>query len=399
MATDAPFEAIAPNDAGLDAEASTTDAPVSMEDAQTDASTDSSTMDAGDASPNDAGACSSTMALLAMGTSAAAEAHFANGQWAIAALVAQGGAAPPAQPNLVPYATGFLGAFVTSGSTMTPLDWTAYTGSWTSPAQVAAATAQGTPALAMMGSAAHAVYWGSDGKFYHGIFTGSWNMANDAVENDGGAQSFGSSAPAAAVVGSTLVVAQAGSSGLLYDQSWTAGAWQPASAHNDALLVTTIAPTMVALQGSAADLMVVFIGASDAHDYHLEYTTRTGGTWSAAADVYNVGSTLAYSGFRPALAALPNGGAVVVWLGNTPSSPYASVYDGTQWSVPAQVSTATLASAPAVATGVCGATAAAAYVDSTGQVAVATLSGGSWQTPTSINGAIGMASVSIASAP
>ena len=61
---------------------------------------------------NDSGSCTSTMALLAMGGSALAEATYSGGTWSAASLVVQGGAAAPALPALVPFGSGYLGAFV-----------------------------------------------------------------------------------------------------------------------------------------------------------------------------------------------------------------------------------------------------------------------------------------------
>ena len=351
--------------------------------------------DAGDGgSPSgDGGGCTSTMALLAMGTGGLAESTFSGGNWSAAATVGTGGAAPPALPALVPLSGGFLGAFVSG----TQLDGTAYTTSWSAPARIGSKTAQGTPALVAAGTTAHVVYWGGagDGTYYLGSYSGSsWDGAINPVEQDGGTQSFGSSGPAAAAVGSSVVVVQAGSNGTLYDQTWTAGTWQAANAHSGTTVVTTLSPAVVALQGGTADLMIVYIsGAQDI----LYFTTRTAGTWSAPAEVYG---TTAYTGYTPTLAALPHGGAIVVWQGGN-NLAYASTYTaGSGWTAPAQIpSTTTVVSAPAVATGVCGASAIAAYVLTGGQVEVTSLTGTSWSTASAIAGATGMQSVALATSP
>jgi hypothetical protein len=355
--------------------------------------------DGGSTSNPDAASCTSTMALLAMANSNVALAHFAAGAWSVATLAAaMGGASAPSVPSLVAFSGGFLGTYVGAF-----LESTTYAGSWVPPAAIGTNRAQGTPALAVSGSTAHLVYWGTDGKYYHDEYDGTWSASTDPVEPDGGLQSFGSSGPAAAALGSSgssLVVVQAGTNGMLYDQTWSGGGWQDANPHAGPTVVPTIAPAVVALQGGAADLLVVYVRAGDANDYHLEYTTRSGGTWSAPAEVYDAGGAIAFTGFAPSLAALPGGGAVVAWQGGAPSySGYASVFSGSAWTAPVAIDAAAVAAPPAVAAGVCGATAVAAFVDTSGQVQVATLGGSTWSAPTAISGATGMNSVAIASIP
>jgi hypothetical protein len=153
---------------------------------------------------------------------------------------------------------------------------------------------------------------------------------------------------------------------------------------------------VVALQGGTADLLIVFVRLSDDH---LMFTTRTSGTWSAPAEVYDTGGNIAYSGFTPTLAALPGGGAMVVWQGGN-NEPYESTYSSAGgWGAPANISTMTVMSAPTVAQGVCGASASVAFVATGGQVDVTSLTGSTWSAPTAIAGATGMQSVQIASTP
>jgi hypothetical protein len=189
---------------------------------------------------------------------------------------------------------------------------------------------------------------------------------------------------------------QSGTDNNLYDQTWTAGTWQAASAIAGASVVATLSPAAVALQGGTADLLIVFVRLSDDH---LMFATRTSGTWSAPAEVYDTGGNIAYTGFTPTLAALPGGGAIVVWQGGN-NEPYESTYtSGAGWSAPANVSTMTVMSAPTVAPGVCGASAIVAFVATGGQVDVTSLTGSTWSTPTPISGATGMQSVAIAATP
>ena len=320
-----------------------------------------------------------------------------HGAWS-SATAASGGAS--AAPALVPFGTGYLGSLVGTGAASDmPLEWTAYAGSWSQPAQIAAALGQGVPALAVAGSTAHVVYWGSNGKFYHGTYAGSWDAASDPVQASGVRAELRSERAGGSRRGSTLVMVQSGSDGVLYDQTWT-GSWQPASPHAGSSVVSSLSPAVVALDGGTADLMIVFVHAGDAASYYLQYTTRTGGTWSTPADVYDQSGSVAYAGATPSLAALPGGKAILAWQGSSPASPYVSSYDpASGWSAPAAASSDTILSPPSVAAGVCGATAALAYVKTGGTVSVVTANAGAWGTPQAISGATGMTWTALASRP
>jgi hypothetical protein len=386
-----------PTDATAAVETSTTEAG---DDATADASREAATEAGGaEAGPTEAGStCSSTMAVLAAGGSAIAQAVYGNGQWSAASQIAGGASAAP---SLVPFGSGYLAAFTGAGAAGNlPLEWTAYTGSWSQPAHVAAALAQGTPALAVTGTTAHVVYWGSNSKFYHGTYGGSWDAASDPVQAAGGAQSFGPSAPAAAAVGSTVVAAQSGQDGTVYDQPWS-GSWQAAAALGGSSVITSLSPAIVALNGGGADLMIVLVHAGDAGSYYLQYATRTGGTWSAPADVYATAGTIAYASTMPALAALPGGKAVLAWQGgSSPAYAYVSIYDpASGWTAPIAASSDTLLSPPSVAPGVCGAQVVMAYAKTGGTVQVVTMSGGAWGTPVPIAGASGMQWAAVAVQP
>ncbi|HEY8039065.1 MAG TPA: hypothetical protein VIF15_04695 [Polyangiaceae bacterium] len=387
---------------GATADDATNDGPSSVDapaEAQGDATADGSTdAGGGDTGQVDSGSCTSTMALLAASGTVMGEAVFGHGQWSTASTVAGGAAGAP---SLVAFGAGYLGVYVGAGTTGSlPLRWTAYTGSWTPPATIGAALAQGKPALAVIAGTAHLVYWGSDGKFYHGTYGGSWDAASDKVQSGGGAaQSFGPSAPVVAATGAALALAQSGQDGQLYAQPWT-GSWQAAVPVAGSSVESLLTPAIVALTGGSADAMVVFVHAGDAGDYHLQYTVRTSGSWSAPVELYDQAGNIAYAGTTPSLAALPNGGAIVAWQGSSPAHPYVSTYDpAAKWSAPLPVGGAVLASPPSVVPGVCGAQAAMAYVQATGEVDVTTLSGGSWGTPVAIAGASGMQTVALASLP
>ena len=342
--------------------------------------------------------CPSSMALLAASGSALAEAVYGHGQWSSASVVSGGAAAAPA---IVPLGTGYLASFVGAGAVgAMPLKWAAYTSSWTAPAAIGAALGQGTPALAALGTTAHVVYWGSDGKFYHGSYSGSaWDAASDPVKAGAAAQSFGPSAPAAAGTGTTLLAMQSGQDGVVYDQAWSTS-WQAASPLAGSSVVSALSPAVVAMNGGTAELMLVFVHAGGAGSYYLQYATRTAGVWSTPANVYASGGNVAYASTTPALAALPNGEAILAWQGGSPAYPYVSRYTaGAGWTAPTPASNDTLVSPPSLAPGVCGADAVLAYVKTGGAVQVVTTTGGVWGTPQAIAGATGMQWTAIAAIP
>jgi hypothetical protein len=339
--------------------------------------------------------CTSSMALLAASGSSLAEAVYGHGQWSTASVVSGGASAAP---TLIPLGTGYLASFVGTGAAMDmPLKWTAYTDSWTAPAQISAALGQGTPALAAIGTTGHVVYWGSDGKFYHGTYSGSaWDAASDPLQASGATQSFGPSAPAAAAIGTTLVAAQSGQNGVVYDQEWT-GSWQAAVALAGSSVIGELSPAVTAMNGGTADLMLVFVHAGDAGSYYFQYATLTTGAWSTPANVYAMGANVAYASTTPALAALPNGGAILAWQGASPAYPYVSTYTPANgWTSPVPVSSDTLQSPPALAPGVCGADAVLSYVTTAGAVEVLTTTGGTWSTPQAVAAATGMQWVAVA---
>jgi len=372
---------------------------------QPEAASDAPAETADDGAPEaDASSCASTMALVGASGGALVGAVYAAGQWSAASAISGGGAG--AAPSIAALGGGgYVATLIHAGDGK--LVSTVYAGSWSAAAQIGAALAQGTPSLATLGSDAHVVYWGANGKYYHGVYhANAWDAASDAVGGDE-SQSFGSSAPSAAGVGAAqLLVAQSGSNGVLYDQSWTGGSWSAANAHPDATVVTTITPAVAAVTGGggdagSVDAMIVTVHVDDAGGYFLQYTVHSGNGWSAAADVYNMNGNVAYTGFAPSLAALPGGRAVLVWVGSNPSYPYSTVYDPQSgWSQPAAIASVAVSSPPSVAAGVCGADAVAAIVPSgSADVRVATLTGGTWSAPSVIAGSTGSTWAAIASTP
>lgn len=353
-----------------------------------------SAADAGDASAppeagtdaGDGGGCAGLTALLAGGGSSLVGASRA-GSGAFKVDVLTGGAAD--RLAVVAFGAGFLGALRAPNDA---IQSTVFAASWADPAVVASAVTRDAPALAVSGNAAHLVYQAKsadamvDYKYFHGTFTsGSWDAANDPVGGSGPSQSYGPRGPAAAVASMQLVVAQAGDDSKLYDQT-LAGTWQAAVQHAGATIQKTIPPAMIAMTGGSAELLAVY--ARDA-DYKIMSTARSSGTWSTPALV-DANAFLSGSTNEPvALAPLAGGKAVMVYRG-TDSKAYFSRFDPAQspaWTAPAPLVSGTnpaVASLPSVATGVCGADAVAAYVETGVGAKVVTLAGSAWSAPDAV---------------
>src|SRR5262249_45430706 len=131
---------------------------------------------------------------------------------------------------------------------------------WTPFVAVAAGvTTRARPSVAALGTA-HVAFHGEDFKHYYAEHQATWMPMAEPI---GGApqQSFGPSPPTVTVLGGNVVVAFAGDNGDLYDQTRTAGAWQPASAHSLGNVVS-VTPALVALS-QGPELMLLYVRKTD----------------------------------------------------------------------------------------------------------------------------------------
>jgi hypothetical protein len=336
----------------------------------------------------DASVCPSALAVVGGSATSAFGAISHGGAWTVSNLA--GSAA--SVPALVRLAGGFHAVF--REATTNALAYGIFGSTWSALAPIGAATTIDLPALGSVGAELHLVYRGSDSKFYHGKFSANaWDGATDPV-SFGGAQSFGPSAPSAASAGGDLVIAQDGSDGYLYDQSWGTS-WMAASQHATAM-VGSVAPSLATPNGGAYDLFVVFVHQGD---FKLYWSGRAAGAWSAPALI----DVNAYTSYPVALAPLPAGHFVMLYEGSN-QAPYYSLYDPAAtppWTAPRALVTGTspiLPSPPTVAAGVCGYDAVATYAG-TAAVQVVTLSGGTWSVPSPIAGTTGATFAAVATSP
>jgi hypothetical protein len=367
------------------------DAPV-RDDASSFPDVSDAGADSGSSADGGVDACTSQIAVVGGTVSGASTIAFAatlarGGSWAVSSLPSNV-ASPPA---IAAFSGGFIVAFVDDAN---ELEFATSTWTWSSPANITGMSVLGSPSLAVVGTSVHVVYQGPDFKYVHGIYTASagWDAADDPI---GGAdsQGFGPGAPVAASVDGALVVAYGGQDGSLYDETWTAGAWEPPNQHAAAQM-GALSPSLAALKGGSSDALVVYADPLGT----LYSTTRTAGTWSTPAIV----NAAAFSDDPPSLASLPGGRAMMTYLG-TNGLPYFSLYDPAatpSWTSPAAIGTGStmLLSPPAVAPGVCEDDAIVALVEPAG-VATIGYAGGTWLPEALLGGTAGMTFAAVASQP
>ena len=405
--TDATTDAGSPQDAhmetSVDAPAEASSDTGTVAETGTEAGTDAAS-EAGTEAGTDGGAggstsgCGATIAVLG-GNATTAFASTWNGTWGATQTLTGSVASVPA---LVSNGSSYVG--VVQASATNDIDFTVSGTTWSALTGVSAgnatATTGGPPALAVVGSAVHLVYWGTDDKFYHGTYSaGAWSPANDPV---GGAssQSFGPSAPTAAGLSATsFSIAQAGSNAGLYVQPWATTWGAAAPVATDTYDVTS--PRIIELTGGAATQMVVYSRNDNGNDEVLMYSVLTGGTWSAPAVVRD---TTVYTPNTVALAPLASGGALLVYQGGNGEGYYTTYEPGgaNPWAAPAPLvagTNPTLASPPQIAPGVCGAEAVAVLAPAGASVEVTTLTGSTWSTPSTIAGTSGATYATVATHP
>jgi hypothetical protein len=258
------------------------------------------------------------------------------------------------------------------------------------------------PGITTSGSSVLVAFLGTNNDHYFTSFTaGAWSSVA-AVEPTAGSQASGPTPGGiAAVAGDATIAYFANTTNQATSQELTTS-WQvPVTIDTNASDESYVAtPSIVALNGGAAELLVAFIRQSDGE---ILFATQTGGAWSTPAAIpgATAPSATSYGPVeRVGLAALPNGGAILAWRDRTTSGIFYSLYSGTWSAAPIAFSTPniTLSAAPAVAHGVAGATAEMAFVGSSGAAFHARLIGGTWTTPVMVGGTT-LSHVAIASGP
>ncbi len=376
----------APHDATAAPEAA------ALDDAGADGAVDSGSAD-------DAGSCRATTVLLG-GNDFSLFGAVATGAGSLATQTLTGSVAQA--PALVAFGGGFeaLVAEAIDSGMGDALYGVALTGgAWSAPTPLGgSASAIDAPALAAVGATLQGAYLNPSHQYFHASFATAWDTGADPVRPaDASVTAFGPVRAAAAGTATDFVIAYEGNDLHPYAQTCTIGAgWDDGVALGAAVALASTPMSVVALGGGgASDLLAVYVdgeGSGSGNNLHLFFVTRSAAqkTWSAPAMV----NANAFTQGAPALTAMSGGRALLAWLGQS-GGIYASVLDAGVWSTPAAITSATPSSTPALAPGVCGDDAVAAYL-SAGTVYTTHFASGAWTSPAALVGASGVTSVAIA---
>jgi hypothetical protein len=240
------------------------------------------------------------------------------------------------------------------------------------------------------GTTTHLVYQDMTYHYWYLAFTGTWSAAPQAVGPSGN-QSYGPVAATIAARGADATAAFTdGQQPLINDAAASdrsAGAWQARVDIAEPEGFTVI-PVIIPLN-AGPELMMIFVQQGG----QMQFATRTAGTWSSATSLMNC-----LTNDRPALAPLPNGGAILAFRGQDKNL-YWSLYAGGAWSAVAPFATPNVSvdTSPSVTHGIGSDTAELAYVN--GGVAYhARLSGGAWSVLVTVGGT-SLNGVAIAAVP
>lgn len=305
----------------------------------------------------------------------------------------------PSAPAVAISAEGLgVGLLRLTGGETTPLRFTTWTpGTWSELAPLGSqGSSRSEPSLSAGVAGVQAVFQPTDYKHVFALFRGGvWSPDAEPV---GGVSthSYGpSAADIASVGGEALVAFMNGADGAeqnhLFVQRRTEGGWDVAQ-HLTGDVNFEVPPRIVALD-SGLDALVVYAQTGS----NLLFSTRRQG--AAWGEVMSIGN--AYTMQRPALAALPGGGAVLAFRGND-GRLYVARYNGSAWSAAVEVPTlggATLPAPPAVAPGVGGAEVELVYADGGGAAYHMRAMGEGWSEPVLITSRAGLSLLAIASAP
>jgi hypothetical protein len=335
----------------------------------------------GDAPPTQACTTGTVVVLAGNNGTLIGSSKIASGPWASAAIA---NSAALNSPSIVAFGTGFLA--LTRGPANALQSMTFGASSWSTATAVGAVMTIGTPALAVTGTKAHAVYIAPSNLFFRAENAGtSWGITAEPVMA-AAVQSFGQSAGGLAASGAELAFAQVGGDNDgLYTQKYD-GAWSVGAPVMGAGTLTSAPPTLVAVDGKF-DLVLLY--ADNTVNNVIGFATRDATTklWSQAAITHANAQTPA----RPQVARVSPSKLVSTFLGNN-NRPYTMTgtigANAITWSVPVPLlaDTSTVDGPPAVAKGVCGDEAIAVFA-SGGLIKATRYRGTSWSVPEAVTGA------------
>jgi hypothetical protein len=275
----------------------------------------------------------------------------------------------------------------------------------TPPVSIGSASTAADPALAALAASTSAkvFYLGANDTHFEGTYTAAagWNAATSAIPSpttDGGVAVAGKSAPVAAALGGSHVIAFTGADTKVVRQTLAGSTWgAPLAIPNAAAFPQP--PALVAMDGGTKDLLLVYVGA----DLLLHSTTREASNkvWNTAIVV----DTAASPSAPPELAPMTGGRAMLLFKGANEQA-YVSVYDPTKvkpWSVPAELvpgKNPVVVNTPSVNQGRCGGDATVAYAERDRGVGVMRYeTNGTWTGPFEVPGLLSITFVGAGEVP
>ena len=258
-------------------------------------------------------------------------------------------------------------------------------GSWSAPVSVGNATSTAATAAVLLSGQVRLLYLANDAHYRMGTYGATgWDDATALAEpgGDSGAPIPGKSAPAAAVVGSSITLAFSGNDGSLARETYSSGSWSTITKF-PAITAYAAAPVITALDpGGTKDELMVYGGS----DLLLHVATR-----EASNKVWNTPILFdtAASSTELTLAPLPGGKAMLVYKASNGKGYYSVWASGAGFSPPAELvpgKNPDLASVPSLTRGACGSDATIAYAQKDGLVKLLRFTGGTMSAPYDVGG-------------
>jgi hypothetical protein len=296
-------------------------------------------------------------------------------------------------PSLTVDAAGSaVGAFTSAtGALVTATVWGG--AAWSAPAAIAgSATARDLPWVdAAGGATVHLTYQDSTYHYWYAAFIGGSWTTTEAIPS-AASQAFGPVPATIAARGADATLGfidgRAASVNDAASVDLTSGAWGALTDFTSAESFS-VPPVIVALTSSS--LLMVF--ESTSKNPQMQFATRTGSTWSSAAAISGC-----LTNARPAVAALPSGGAILAFTGTDGFLYWSMLSTSGAWTTAAPFASPNVAvvGSPAITHGVGSDAAELAYATSAGGVFHARLSGTTWSTPVQVATVSGVTGVAIA---
>jgi hypothetical protein len=273
--------------------------------------------------------------------------------------------------------------------TFSAILWTKMTGtSWSAPFSVGSASAASAPSSVAFAGGLKMFYLGTDDHYHMGTYGASgWDDATALGEPSTGTSAIpGKSAPTAAAISTSVVLAFTGNDGSMSRTTYSSSSFSTLGKFSG-VTAYEAQPSMTALDtGGANDLLMVYTGG----DSVLRWVGRSASshTWNSPT-IVDASAVTASTPTETSLVAMPGGKAMLLFRG-TNNQPYFSIWDpASGFAAPAELASGTnpeLASAPVATRGHCGSDVTVAYAKKDGGVEIMRYGSGAWKGPFKVDG-------------